>query len=128
MRQITQGHSPIQIAALQVAIVVCTLTVAFMHLFAGLQPIEDFRFWFLFNGLIYLGLLTAFFMPHFRAKHHLISFLLMGYALLTIVLWFLLGQPDELISCITNAVELVLVVFAFYEGYRALRFHSVPFI
>ena len=57
----------------------------------------------------------------------MISFLLMGYALLSIVLWFLLGQPDELVCYTTNAIELVLAVLAFYEGWRALRVRAIHF-
>lgn len=125
MRQVTQGRSPIQIGALQVAITVCTLAIAFMRLYAAAQPDEEFRFWFLLNGLGYLGLLTIFFMPRFAARHHDISFLLMGYALLTIALWFLLGRPDEIVSYVNNAIELVLAVLAFYEGWRVQRLRSV---
>ena len=81
------------------------------------------RLWFLLNGLSYLSLLTVFFLPRFAPRHHKISFLLMGYALLSIAVWFVLGQPDQIIGYITNAIELVLAVFAFYEGWRwyALR-------
>jgi hypothetical protein len=128
MSQIGQERSPIQIGALQVAITVCTLTIAFMHLYAGVQPDEDFRFWFLLNGLGYLSLLTIFFLPRFAPRHHKISFLLMGYALFTILLWFVLGRPDGLVGYVTNAIELVLAVLAFYEGWRVLRVRSMSFV
>ena len=128
MRQVTQGRSLMQIGALQVVITVCTLATAFVRLYAAAQPDEEFRFWFLLNGLGYLALLTIFFMPRFAARHHVISFLLMGYALLTIVLWFVLGRPDEIVSYVSNAIELVLAVLAFYEGWRTLRLRSVSFV
>src|SRR2546421_4441981 len=116
MSQITQEHSPTQIGALQVAIAVCISAIAFIHLYVSALPYEDMRFWFFLHGLGYLSLLTVFFLPRFASRHHMISFLLMGYALLSIVLWFLLGQPDELVCDTTNAIELVLAVLAFYEG------------
>ena len=125
MSQITQGRSPIQIGALQIAITVCTLAAAFMHLYAGVWPDEEFRFWFLLNGVGYLGLLSAFFLPRFAPRHHKVSFLLMGYALFTILLWFVLGWPDGPVGSVTNAIELVLAVLAFYEGWRVLRFRSI---
>ncbi len=125
MIQITQGRSPIQIGALQVAITVCTLATAFMHLYAGVLPDEDFRFWFLLNGVGYLGLLSVFFLPRFAPRHHKVSFLLMGYALFTVLLWFVLGQPDGLVGYVTSAIELVLAVLAFYEGWRVLRVRSI---
>jgi hypothetical protein len=128
MQQIFQQISRIQVGALQVAIAVCGLATAFMHLLAAIQPGEDFRLWFLLNGLAYLGWLTVFFLPRFAARHHMISFLLMGYALLTIVLWFMLGQPDQLTGYVINAIDLVLAVLAFYEGWRVLRVGSLRFV
>jgi hypothetical protein len=128
MHQIFQQISRVQIGALQVAIAVCALATAFMHLCVAIQPGEDYRFWFLLNGLAYSGWLTVFFLPRFAPKHHMISFLLTGYALLTIVLWFILGQPDQIAGYIINAIELVLAVLAFYEGWRVLRVGSPHFI
>jgi hypothetical protein len=45
----------------------------------------------------------------------------MGYALFMIILWFVLNRPDEIVCSITNAIELVLAVLAFYEGARVLH-------
>jgi hypothetical protein len=126
MHQITQEHSPIQIGALQVAIAVCLLATTFINLSTSMLPYENMRFWFLLDGLGYLSLFTVFFLPRFAPKHHMISFLLMGYALLSIVLWFILGQPDEIVGYITNPIGLVLAVLAFYEGWRALRTFTQP--
>jgi hypothetical protein len=128
MQQIFRQVSRVQVGALQVAIAVCALAAAFMHLCVASQPGEDFRFWFLLNGLGYLGWLIVFFLPRCKTRHHMISFLLMGYALLTIVLWFLLGQPDQIAGYIINAIELVLAVLAFYEGWRMLRVGSPHFV
>ncbi len=123
MTQTTQNPRPIQIGALQVAITVCLLATTFINLYVSALPYESKRFWFLLNGLAYLSLLTAFFLPRLAPRHHMISFLLMGYALLSVVLWFVIGQPDQIIGYITNAIGLVLAVLAFYEGWRwyALR-------
>lgn len=63
MSQVTQERGPVQIGALQVAIAVCILATAFMHLYAAIQPDEDFRFWFLPEGLGYVGLFIAFSAP-----------------------------------------------------------------
>jgi hypothetical protein len=121
MSQVSQQDSRFQISALQVGIAVCTLATAVIHLYIGIQLSNSFCLWFLLNGLGYLALLTVFFLPRFAPRHHKISFLLMGYALFTIVLWFVLGRPNELVSVITSAMTLVIAVLAFYEGTRALR-------
>lgn len=121
MSQISQQSTRIQIGALQVAITVCVLVTAFVHLYMAIQPDEDFRFLFLLDGLGYLGLLTTFFLPRFAPRHHALSFLLTGYALLTIILWFIFGQPDALVGSIINPIQLLLAVLAFYEGWRIVR-------
>jgi hypothetical protein len=125
MSQVSQQDSRVQISALQVAIAVCTLAIAFTHLYIGIQLNQISCFWFLLNGLGYLGLLTVFFLPRFALGHDRISFLLMGYALFTIILWFVLGRPNELVSFITSAMTLVLAVLAFYEGVRVLRIRKL---
>jgi len=121
MSQTLQHASRVQVGALQVAIAACTLAAAFIHLCMATSPNGDFRFWFLLNGLGYLGFLAVFFLPRFAPRHHTISFLLMGYALLTILLWFVFGQPDEIVGSVTTAIEPVLAVLALYEGLRVLR-------
>jgi hypothetical protein len=129
MSQISQQGTRVQIAALQVAITICTLALAFIHLYGAMLPEEELRIWDVINGLGYLGLLIIFFLPRFLPRHHAISFLLMGDALLTVVVWFALGQPgDILVGYTTSAIALVLAVHAFYEGYRALRLRSMHFI
>ena len=128
MHQIWQQGGRIRIGALQIAIAVCTLTIAFVYLYLAILPDEDYRFWFVFDGLGYLGMLAIFFLPRFAPGHLLISLLLMGYALLTIVLWDILGQPDALVASVINPVELLLAVLAFYESWRVLHIGGPPFI
>jgi hypothetical protein len=128
MSQVTQERSSVQIGSLQVAITVCILAATFMHLYAAIQPNEDFRFWFLPEGLGYLGLFVAFFLPQLAPRHHIISFILAGYSVLTIVLWFVLGQPDEFVGYIMSAIELVLTGMALCEGWRVLRARSVAVV
>lgn len=77
------------------AIIVLTLLTAFLHLAAALDkqlfpggpdPL------FLLNGLGYLGLLGAYFLPipFFQQRHELVRRVLMGYAVLTIVAWLVI--------------------------------------
>jgi hypothetical protein len=76
----------------QIAILIAGLITAVLHLAAALDkqlfpngpdPI------FLLNGLGYIGLLGAYFLPipFFQQKHELVRRVLMGYAVLTIVAW-----------------------------------------
>ncbi len=127
MSQITQPRIQLQIGALQVAIVMCTVMTAFIHLYAAIQPDEDLRLWLFLNGAGYLGLLTLFFLPRFLPWHYIISVVLTGYAVLSIVLWFIFGQSYDIAGYIANSVETVLAALALYEGWRAWRLRSMLF-
>jgi hypothetical protein len=77
------------------AIIVLGLITAFMHIAAALDhqlfpdgpdPL------FLLNGLGYLGLLGAYFLPisFFQSRHRLVWSVLFGYVILTIVAWLVI--------------------------------------
>ena len=79
----------------QLGILAAGLITAALHLFAafdrqlfqsGPDPL------FILNGLGYLGLLGAYFLPipFFQQKHKLIWSVLFGYAILTIVAWLVI--------------------------------------
>lgn len=74
------------------AIIILTLITAFLHLAAafdkqlfpgGPDPL------FILNGLGYLGLLGAYFLPisFLQQRHELVRKVLMGYAVITILAW-----------------------------------------
>ncbi|GER87647.1 hypothetical protein KDW_18090 [Dictyobacter vulcani] len=93
MSQITHRESRFEFVS--IAILLLALGTAFAHLYLAAQPDEDLRFWFMLNGIGYLGLLGAFFLPALKAYQGIIRWALLGYTLLTIVLWFFLGSPSE---------------------------------
>jgi hypothetical protein len=79
----------------QYGILIAGLITAVLHLAAavdkqlfpdGPDPL------FLLNGLGYLGLLGAYFLPitFFQQKHNLVRLTFMGYAVLTIVAWLVI--------------------------------------
>jgi hypothetical protein len=51
---------------------------------------------FTLNGLGYLGLLGAYFLPipFFQQRHKMVWWALAGYALLTIILWVVMGEKQ----------------------------------
>jgi len=71
------------------------------------------------NGFGYVGLLGAYFLPiaFFQDRHRLIWWALIGYTLLTIVLWLILGDKhfvpgtSSAIGYYAKAAELVLLGF-----------------
>ena len=81
-----------KLTARHYGIIVLALITAFLHLTAafdkqlfpeGADPL------FILNGLGYLGLLGAYFLPiqFFQQKHNSVRMGFMGYAILTIVAW-----------------------------------------
>jgi hypothetical protein len=97
-------------------IVLATLATAFLHLSLfsqmGFDPI-------VLNGLGYLALLGAYFLPipFFQERRNLVWWALMGYTVLTFVLWILLGDKNfvpgtsSAIGYYAKAAELFLMGF-----------------
>jgi len=109
------------------AIIVLTLITAFLHLAAALDkqlfpdgpdPL------FILNGLGYLGLLGAYFLPipFFQQRHELVRKVLMGYIVLTILAWIFIwviqyviiqGTPffshDSLYGVPSKIAEVILL-------------------
>ena len=71
-------------------IILAALVTAYLHLI--LFPDISFTL----NGLGYLGLLGAYFLPipFFQQRHKLVWWGMVGYTLLTILLWILIGNKD----------------------------------
>jgi hypothetical protein len=84
----------------RVGIILADLVTAAMHLYSAfalypppqLSPDPMFTL----NGLGYLGLLGAYILPidWFQKRHRLVWWVLVGYTLLTIILWAILGDMN----------------------------------
>jgi hypothetical protein len=72
---------------------------------------------FTLNGLGYLGLLGAYFLPisFFQQRHTLVWWVLVGYTALTIILWVIMGEKDfsastnSMIGYYAKAAEVLLL-------------------
>ena len=97
-------------------IIVFGLATALLHLSLlpemGLDPIA-------LNGFGYLALLGAYFLPipFFQQRHRLVWWALVGYTVLTIVLWIILGDKQfvpgtsSAIGYYAKAAEVLLLAF-----------------
>ncbi len=77
----------------QIEIVIMSGLTAILHLAAAFDRIlfpEGADPLFILNGLGYLGLLSAYFLPipFLQKKHNLIRWGMIGFAILTILAWF----------------------------------------
>jgi hypothetical protein len=104
-------------AAIRAGIVVLTLGTALIHLQLGFpDPV------FILNGLGYLTLLAALYLPIPQIARYrtLVRLVLIGYAALTIFLWVLLGVRTQ-IGYIDKAIEIALILLLLLEARRARR-------
>lgn len=94
-------------------IILSNLATAFLHI--TLFPDIVFTL----NGVGYLGLLGAYFLPIplFQERHRLVWWVLVGYTLLTIILWVVMGDKQfvagtsSAIGYYAKAAEVILLVF-----------------
>ena len=114
-------------------IVVLVLATAALHFAAAFDKIlfpDGPDPLFTLNGLGYLGLLGAFYLPipFFQQRHKLVWQILFGYIILTIVAWLVIwvgmnviagGQPffahDSLYGIPAKIIELVLLYLLWQE-------------
>jgi hypothetical protein len=105
--------------SLHLPILMLTLISAGAHGYLAAQPEEELRLMFLLNSLGYLGLVTVFLLPRLISFHHIISGVMIGYTILTIILWLFLGSPSEgkldPFDLLVKAIELSLVIVLFQD-------------
>ena len=101
--------------ALQVGIVLLTLATALIHLQLAFPDPA-----FILNGLGYLTLLAALYMPVPRLARYrnVVRWVLIGFTALTILLWILLGARTP-IGYADKAIEVALILLLLLEARRS---------
>lgn len=102
-----------KLSPLQYGMILATLVTAYLHL--SLYP----DIMFTLNGLGYLGLLGAYFlpMPMFQQNHKMVWWALFGYTALTIILWVVMGDKtfvagtDSATGYYAKVAEALLMLF-----------------
>ena len=100
--------------AVRIGVVVLTLMAAIVHI-SLLFPDPVF----ILNGIGYLALLAALYLPVARLVPHrrAVRWALIGYAALTVLAWVAIGERTTL-GYSTTAGEVALVVLLLMEGGR----------
>lgn len=102
-------------------IILSNLATAYLHL--SLYPIFQRPDPIVLNGLGYLALLGAYFLPikFFQDRHTLVWWGMAGYTALTLVLWVILGEKNfyasdsAAIGYYAKTAELFLLGFLFAD-------------
>ena len=99
--------------ALRAGIAALTLATALIHLQLNFpDPV------FILNGLGYLALLVALFLPSLARYRGLVRWALIGYTALTILLWLFLGARTP-IGYMDKVIEIVLIALLLIEARRS---------
>lgn len=98
-----------RLSNVQIAIIILTLATAGIHISLIFPDVL-----FILNGLGYLGLLAAYFLPIPIAKdnHRLVRWAFMGYAAVTILAWVAMGDkswPGGALGYIAKTIEVLLI-------------------
>jgi hypothetical protein len=100
------------LTAVRLAIVALALATAIIHIVLAV-PLSMVGFYL--NGLGYIALAAALYLPPLRRHRRLLRWLLMGYTALTIVLWLLIGRPYTAIGYVDKAIELGLLALLWVD-------------
>ena len=104
------AENRIRISGVQIGIILTALATAVIH-FSLLFPDALF----ILNGLGYLILLGAYFLPIDLAKkyHHLVRWLFIAFTFVTILAWVAIGDkswPAGSLGYVTKLIEIALIV------------------
>ncbi|HUV28649.1 MAG TPA: hypothetical protein VMW34_14920 [Anaerolineales bacterium] len=115
-----------RISAVQIGIILTTVAAALIH-FSLLFP----DVLFILNGLGYLTLLAAYFLPIDLARkyHNLIRWLFIAFTLVTILAWIVMGDkswPAGSLGYLTKIIEVVLIVLLLIDKQPGQNLQSPP--
>ena len=98
-------------------IIVLTVTTAAIHFSRAIAD-PEIRLLFVLNGLGYLVLLAALYLPLFQRRRSLVLRVLMGYTAVTIVLFFVWGVISgewQAIGLADKVIEVMLLLLLWQE-------------
>src|SRR5688500_9261835 len=101
---------------LRIGIVALALATAIIHVVLAYSAnlVEFYA-----NGLGYLVLVTALYLPRLERFRSRIRWLLINYTVLTILLWAAFGQPYTTIGYVDKAIEVGLAVLLWLDHRRS---------
>lgn len=110
-------------STLRILIALLTIVTAAIHLSLGIRNLSDtFGILFILNGIGYLALLAAFWLDIPKGRAGLVRMLLMAFAAVTIVAYFVVNGSYSLqnaLGLITKLDELLLIVVLYLYGRSA---------
>lgn len=139
MSQLGERKRWLQLGFLPLGIIVLAVLTALVHFFLALgtfwilshgplpanaspEGLVLFGILFLLNGIGYLALVVALFMPRLQRLKPLIRWLLIGYTALTIILWYLIeASQASLFDYSDKLIEAALIALLLIEVWQVRR-------
>ena len=107
--------SNVKFGALQIGIIALTIATAAIHLWLGIP--NNFVM-FILNGVGYLALLVAVYLPQLKKQQGLIRWAFIAYTAVTVIAWIAIGSRNT-IGYTDKLIEVALIVLLFIEGRRS---------
>ncbi|MBN1145796.1 MAG: hypothetical protein JXA78_00970 [Anaerolineales bacterium] len=100
---------------LQIGIILLTLATAAIHLWLGIP--NNFTM-FILNGVGYLALLVALYLPQLKKYQSWVRWAFIAYTAVTVIAWVAIGSRNA-IGYADKLIEAALIALLFIEGRRA---------
>lgn len=101
-----------KLTGIQIGIILLTIATAVIHLVLG---IPNGLFMFILNGIGYLALLVALYLPQLKSQQKLVRWVLIGYTAVTVLGWVFVGGRTP-IAYIDKLIEVALIALLYIEG------------
>ena len=114
----------VKLSGADIGIIVLTVATAAIHFSRAIAD-PEIRVLFILNGLGYLALLSAIYLPilWFAGRRKLADRLLIGYAALTLILWgvwvAMSGEATAL-GMVDKVIEVALIVLLWLKSWQAI--------
>lgn len=123
----SQSYTSASTGSLKGAIITLTIITAIVHLYISLSNglftgtglgATSLPLLWLLNGLGYLALLVALYLPALAFIRSIVRWILAGYAALTVIVWVVVTQAafDQL-DYLTKLIEIALVVVLIVDAF-----------
>ncbi len=122
MKSISPSYVSINEGPIEGSIIALTVITAVVHLllaFANGMPVGMLPILWLLNGIGYLVLLTALYLPSLAIIQPYVRWVLIGYTALTVILWIVITHAAfDPFDFTDKLVEIALIILLVVEAFR----------
>jgi hypothetical protein len=100
---------------IQYGIIALAIATALIHILLALGTSDiTTKIMFTLNGLGYIALVAALYLPRFAAHRRIIRWALMAFAAVTLLGWVVIGERNA-VAYVDKAIEVALIVLLWLE-------------